>query len=116
MRAGNPGVRDPRFPDPATCKPARAMPVIAFAGGKDTTNPVAGGGALYWQYSMRVAEARWADLNGCRAPLPETGELRGYTGCREGADVIARIDPQAGHSWVADNEAMWAFFAKHRRR
>ena len=115
LRAGNPSARDPRFPDPASCRPAKPMPVIAFAGGKDSTNPVEGGGAPYWQYTMRRAEARWADLNGCRERLADSAELRGYTDCRAGADVIAHIDPQAGHSWVADNEAMWAFFARYRR-
>jgi polyhydroxybutyrate depolymerase len=120
LRAGNPSAADPHFPDPATCTPSRPMPVIAFAGGKDTTNPIDGGGAGYWRYPMRRAEARWADLNACRRPLPErildSGMIeRGYTDCRGGAEVVARITPQAGHIWAADNEAMWAFFARHRR-
>ncbi|UYY57283.1 alpha/beta hydrolase family esterase [Sphingomonas sp. S2-65] len=119
LRAGNPSPVDPRFPDPKTCQPSRPMPVIAFAGGRDTTNPVEGGGAPYWQYPMRTAEARWADLNGCRRPRPTVSaggiEEHGYTECRSGAEVVARIDSQAGHSWVADNEAMWAFFARRRR-
>lgn len=120
LRAGNPSAADPRFPDPATCSPSKPMPVIAFAGGKDTTNPVEGGGAGYWQYPMRTAEARWADLNGCRRPLPERAlengvTERGYADCRGGAVVVARITPEAGHVWTADNEAMWAFFARHRR-
>jgi polyhydroxybutyrate depolymerase len=120
LRAGNPSAADPRFPDAATCSPSRAMSVIAFAGGKDTTNPIEGGGAGYWQYPMRAAEARWADLNACRRPIAErrleSGVVeRGYTDCRGGAEVIARITPEAGHVWTADNEAMWAFFARHRR-
>jgi len=120
LRAGNPSAADPRFPDPATCAPNRPVPVIAFAGDKDATNPIQGGGAGYWQYPMRSAEARWADLNACRRPLPEhrleSGVVeRGYTDCRGGAEVIARITPGAGHVWTADNEAMWAFFARHRR-
>jgi polyhydroxybutyrate depolymerase len=120
LRAGNPSAADARFPDPATCMPAKPMPVIAFAGGKDGTNPVEGGGAGYWQYTMRKAEARWADLNGCRRPLPErtleSGVVeRGYADCRGGAEVVARIIPEAGHTWVADNEALWGFFARHRR-
>jgi polyhydroxybutyrate depolymerase len=120
LRAGNPSAADPRFPDPATCAPSKPMPVIAFAGGKDSTNPVEGGGAGYWQYTMRKAEARWADLNGCRRPLAErtlaSGVIeRGYTGCRAGAEVVARITPEAGHAWVADNEVLWAFLAQHRR-
>lgn len=120
LRAGNPSAADPRFPDPASCKPARPMPVIAFAGGRDSTNPIEGGGAGYWQYPMRVAEARWADLDACRRPLGErtlaSGVLeRGYVDCRGDAEVIARITPGAGHEWTADNEAMWSFFARHRR-
>lgn len=120
LRAGNPAAADPRFPDSGTCMPSNPMPVIAFAGDKDTTNPIEGGGAGYWQYPMRTAEARWADLNGCRRPLPERsvegGVIeRGFTDCRAGAAVIARITPGAGHIWTADNEAMWAFLARHRR-
>lgn len=120
LRAGNPSAADTRFPDPASCAPQRSMPVMAFAGARDTTNPIAGGGAAYWQYPMRVAEARWADLNRCRAPLPPRtlpGGIaeRGYRDCRGGSEVIARIDPAGGHSWVADNEAMWGFFARYSR-
>jgi polyhydroxybutyrate depolymerase len=120
LRAGNPAAADPRFPDPATCTPPKPMPVIAFAGDKDGTNPIEGGGAGYWQYPMRRAEARWADLNGCRRPLAErtleSGVVeRGYGDCRGGAEVVARITPGAGHIWVADNDAMWAFFTRHRR-
>jgi polyhydroxybutyrate depolymerase len=69
---------------------------------------------------MRTALGRWGDLNGCRRPIPQrtldNGVLeQGYTGCRGGADVVARITPGAGHVWTADNDAMWDFFAAHRR-
>ena len=47
LRAGNPLAGDPTRPDPATCHPSRPMPVIAFAGDHDTTNPIQGGGAGY---------------------------------------------------------------------
>lgn len=120
LRAGNPLASDPQRPDPASCAPTRPMPVIAFAGGKDTTNPIAGGGAGYWQYPMRAAEARWAALDGCRA-VPVARALysgvfeRRYAPCRGGAEVVARIKPEAGHEWVADNDLMWGFFARHRR-
>ena len=69
LRAGNPLASDPQQPDPATCHPSRPMPVMAFAGSADTTNPIAGGGSSYWQYPMRTAEARWAAIDGCRKPL-----------------------------------------------
>ncbi|HTM81646.1 alpha/beta hydrolase family esterase [Asticcacaulis sp.] len=120
LRAGNPSKADPTKPDPATCKPSRPMPVIAFAGDKDTTNPIEGGGAGYWQYTMHAAEQRWAQLNGCAAaPTTEwvaTGvyEER-YTGCRGGADVAGRITVGGKHQWVVDNEAMWAFLSHYRR-
>lgn len=121
LRAGNPLARDPQRPDPATCHPARPMPVMAFAGSADTTNPIAGGGASYWQYSMHAAEARWAAIDGCRKPLATrtlsaTVSEEIYRGCRAHAEVIGRVTLGAGHVWVADNEAMWAFFARYRRR
>ena len=121
LRAGNPLAADKSRPDPATCRPSRPMPVLSFAGDADTTNPITGGGAPYWQYPMTAAEARWAELNGCRAPRPRR-EVdakvyeEGYTACRKGADVRARVTIGGKHDWVVDNDALWAFFAAHRRR
>lgn len=120
LRAGNPSPRDPSRPDPASCRPSRPMPVIAFAGDADRTNPIGGGGAAYWQYTMHAAEARWAGLNACSAAPVTRWVARSvyeerYAGCRGGADVVGRITVGGGHSWVADNDAMWAFFARHRR-
>ncbi|WNO54174.1 alpha/beta hydrolase family esterase [Stakelama saccharophila] len=120
LRAGNPNATDTSRPDPATCRPDEPMPVMAFAGDEDETNPIAGGGAGYWQYSMHAAEQRWAQLNHCAA-APSTRWVRAgvyeerYTDCRGDADVIGRISVGKGHSWVADNEAMWAFFSAYRR-
>ena len=121
LRAGNPMADDKSRPDPATCRPSRPMPVLTFAGDADTTNPIAGGGAPYWQYPMAAAEARWAELNGCRTALARhdvaaTVYEEGYTACRKGADVRARVTIGGKHAWVVDNDAMWAFFAAHRRR
>jgi len=120
LRAGNPREDDPTRPDPATCRPSRPMPVIAFAGDADTTNPIQGGGAGYWSYTMHAAEQRWAQLNGCsqvRATAwiaPDVYE-EGYAACRDGADVVGHITHGGGHSWVADNDVMWAFFAARSR-
>jgi polyhydroxybutyrate depolymerase len=120
LRAGNPLPANPRRPDPATCRPSRPVPVLAFAGDKDTTNPIEGGGSPYWQYPMAAALARWAALDGCRRG-PATVRLahgrteQRYTDCREGAEVTGDVLAGAGHVWNADNEAMWAFFARHRR-
>lgn len=120
LRAGNPLRNNPKKPDPATCRPSRPVPVITFAGDKDTTNPVEGGGASYWQYPMREALARWSTLNGCAAD-PSTRRIasnlteQSYSRCRAGADVVARMTEGGGHDWLADNEVMWAFLSRHHR-
>jgi polyhydroxybutyrate depolymerase len=120
LRAGNPSKDNPKTPDPATCKPSRALPVMAFAGDKDTTNPIEGGGKDYWQYTMHAAEQRWAQLNDCQAaPVTQWVGLsvyeERYSGCRDGADVAGRVTVGGGHTWVADNDAMWSFFSEFRR-
>lgn len=120
LRAGNPRKEDPTEPDPATCHPTRPMPIIAFAGDADTTNPIQGGGAPYWSYTMHAAEQRWAQLNGCTRTQPTAWVTprvyqEGYSDCRDGADVIGRITAGGGHSWVVDNDALWAFFASRSR-
>lgn len=120
LRAGNPRKASPERPDPATCRPSRPMPVMAFAGDADATNPIQGGGAPYWSYTMHAAEQRWAQLNGCtmvRSTVWTTPRVyeEGYSGCRDAAEVIGRITAGGGHSWVADNDAMWAFFAARTR-
>lgn len=119
LRAGRPLASDPQRPDPATCRPSRAMPVIAFAGDADTTNPVGGGGASYWQYPMSAALARWAVLDRCTAS--EARRVDGkvyeqrYTGCMGGSEVVARVTEGGGHSWVVDNDTLWTFLARYRR-
>lgn len=120
LRAGNPKADNPQEPDPATCTPSRPMPVIAFAGDKDTVNPIQGGGAGYWQYTMHAAEQRWAALNGCQA-APTTQWVESgvyeerYSGCRGEADVVARVTVGGTHVWLADNDALWAFVSRYRR-
>lgn len=121
LRAGNPDEEGPTRPDPTTCTPSRPMPVMAFAGDADTVNPIQGGGAGYWSYTMHAAEQRWAQINGCAAVRPTrwlsaSVYEEGYTACRDDADVVAHITRDGGHSWVADNEAMWAFFKERSRR
>lgn len=120
LRAGNPTKGDPQKPDPATCRPSRPVPLIAFAGDKDTVNPIEGGGTPYWQYPMHAAEAQWAELNGCKGQVqtrdvtPAVYEER-YGRCRGGVEVVARITRGGTHDWVVDNEAMWTFLDSYRR-
>ncbi|MBW4330680.1 prolyl oligopeptidase family serine peptidase [Stakelama sp. CBK3Z-3] len=121
LRAGNPLKSDPARPDPATCRPARPLPVLAFAGDADTVNPVDGGGAGYWQYSMDTALTRWAALDGCKAG-PQRIDFTGkvltirYDDCSGNASVSGWIYHGRGHEWVADNAAMWRFFERHRSK
>jgi len=97
------------------------MPIITFAGDKDTVNPIDGGGTAYWQYTMHTAEQRWAQLNGCSGS-PATRWIspgvyeEAYTGCKAGADIIARVTVGGGHAWLVDNDAMWAFLSGHARK
>lgn len=120
LRAGRPLASDRTQADPATCRPEVPMPVLAFAGDADSTNPTTGGGASYWQYAQTVALQRWAVLNGCSQPYARNLSAmiyeQGYALCPEGAAVAARVTRGGEHSWsVVDNEAMWTFLARHRR-
>ena len=120
LRAGAPLASDPRQPDPDSCRPESTVPVLTFAGDSDTTNPIAGGGAKYWQYSMHAAEMRWAGLNRCERP-PVTRRISAnvyqelYDGCQDGAMVTAYITEGGGHTWLADEEVMWKFFTRYAR-
>lgn len=120
LRAGNPLPADPDRPDPQSCRPRTPVSVIAFAGDNDTTNPIAGGGAGYWRYTMHAAEQRWAQINGCTAaPVtrrisPTVYEER-YGNCRSGTEVVARITVGGGHAWVVDNDALWNLLSRHVR-
>lgn len=120
LRAGSPDSEDPSRPATETCTPDTPMPVIAFAGDADQTNPTQGGGAPYWSYPMHAALQRWAQLNGCGAPsptiwvAPDVYEER-YATCSDEAQVVARMTVGGGHFWLADEAAMWAFFARYAR-
>ena len=120
LRAGRARRDDEAQVDPATCTPENPMPLLAFNGLQDNTNPLAGGQGMRWGYSMHAAEQRWAQINRCRAAPTtqwvdhDTYEER-YGDCADGAEVASRIDVDGGHSWVVDNDALWAFFSRHRR-
>ena len=120
LRAGRPLSGEPMRPDPATCRPRARMPVLAFSGDADTTNPIAGGGAPYWQYAQVAALQRWAAIDGCSEPYSRVIDARtyeqGYARCPGGVSVAARVVRGGTHSWsVVDNEAMWAFLSRYRR-
>lgn len=135
IRAGRPDPADGTRPDPASCAPGRAVPVIAFHGQQDGTNPYAGGGdSTAWHYSVPVAQQRWAALNGC-GTTPATAQVTThvqrttYTGCRDGADVQLYTVSNGGHTWpgspqdsvgngtttreISADTLMWQFFQAH---
>jgi polyhydroxybutyrate depolymerase len=123
---------------PSPCPASRAVPVIAFHGTADATDPYQGNGQAYWTYSVPVAAQRWAAHDGCGAtatmsqPAPRA-TLRVYTGCRDGATVELYTLSGEGHEWpggptlpaaatrllgpqtqaVNANDLMWAFFTAH---
>ncbi|WP_369213805.1 extracellular catalytic domain type 1 short-chain-length polyhydroxyalkanoate depolymerase [Streptomyces flavofungini] len=136
LRAGTPDPADDTRPATASCRPPRPVPVAAFHGEQDHTNPYGGGGSPAWRYSVPAAQRRWAELNGCSlAPRTEplTPHVRRvtYGGCRGGADVVLHDITDGGHTWpgspeesagnghtnreISANTSMWAFFQRHTR-
>ncbi|GGV44505.1 polyhydroxybutyrate depolymerase [Kitasatospora herbaricolor] len=136
LRAGRPDPADDRTPDPTSCRPAKPVPVLAFHGQQDHTNPYDGGGAAAWRYPVPAALARWAELNGCRpvpatTPVTEHVTLTAYRGCRHGADTALCTVADGGHTWpgspyesagngttnreIDANDLMWQFFRLHHR-
>lgn len=119
LRAGTPSARDPRRPEPDSCRPRRALPIITFAGDADTENPIAGGGAAYWRYPMKAALDRWAALDGC-AVLPRRREIDAvvyedrFSGCRANSAIVVRMTRGGAHTWLADNAALWTFLSRYR--
>ncbi|GHJ43890.1 hypothetical protein Cs7R123_12320 [Catellatospora sp. TT07R-123] len=135
LRAGRPDPADTSRPDPASCRPARAVPVIAFHGQQDATNPYSGGGSELWQYSVPVALARWAAVDSCAGSPVATAvsahvSRTAYQGCRDGADVQLYVISDGGHTWpgtaqaspgngnttreISANTLMWQFFQRFR--
>ena len=99
----------------AACRPARAVPLIAFHGTADPIVPYEGG-AVRSFHLPAVPDwiASWAALSGCDpapAPLPTASAISAgginagginavqYTGCREGAEVIFYTIAGGGHAW-----------------
>jgi len=117
LRAGAPDRTTPGKPDAATCRPVRPMPVVAFSGSADTTNPINGGGAKYWQYGLLAAERRWADIDGCKGVAVSVSRRtkRRYLGCKSGSDVVSYVLKGGVHEWgVADTGLMWRFLSAHK--
>ncbi|UXS02287.1 alpha/beta hydrolase family esterase [Agrobacterium tumefaciens] len=104
LRAGYPVEAEGKWaPDAASCKPARPMSIIAFAGTKDPANPYQGGGKAYWQYGGETALKRWAELDGCKGGAKsKSGEsfiVNSYDVCKSGARIHSYVIDNWDHAW-----------------
>lgn len=114
-----------RFPTP--CAGTRAVPVVAFHGTADTTNPYDGNGEAYWTYSVPSAQQQWGAHDGCSAtpassPAAAAVTLTTYGDCTGGAAVALYTIDGAGHEWpgapgqtpaIDASTTMWSFFSAH---
>ena len=114
-----------RFPSP--CAGQRPVPVVAFHGTADTTNPYDGGGPAYWTYSVPSAAAQWAVHDACGATpvVSQTAasvQLTSYPDCSASSAVDLYTIDGAGHEWpgapgqngaIDATAVMWQFFQAH---
>ncbi|MVA34307.1 polyhydroxybutyrate depolymerase [Agrobacterium vitis] len=138
LRAGYPKQQGEGWvPDTATCKPAKPISLIAFAGLEDKVNPVAGQGQPYWGYGADAALKRWVAMNGCQdAPdIGRTGpvETTRYSRCADNVRLVSYRIGNAGHTWPGSTallkvqnltgrvsfdlnatDLMWDFFSKSK--
>jgi polyhydroxybutyrate depolymerase len=105
----------------SSCQSAAPTAVIAIHGTADRSNPYLGGGQRYWNYSVPVAENRWASHDRC-APRPAVTQLsasvvlRSFDGCAKRSAVELVSISGWGHAWpIVENAAIWAFFQAHPR-
>ena len=108
LRAGYPRQKDGTWqPDGDSCHPAKPVSIIAFWGLKDNTNPFAGGGKAYWQYSGETALKRWADLDGCKGDMRAVnGDVissMAFDNCRGGARVLSYTIANNTHAWPSSS-------------
>ena len=143
LRAGIAQAGDFTTPDAKTCTPSRPVPIIAFHGVHDPQNRFDGDREKRWGYSVPVALAQWAKLDGCQPTAAEQKVSAhvtkvSYSGCRSAAQLVlyrtdAPIDHGGGHIWphptptgpsaaanVEDVDELdataliWEFFAQHQ--
>jgi len=108
LRAGYPRQKDGTWqPDGDSCRPEKPVSIIAFWGLKDNTNPFAGGGSAYWQYSGETALKRWADLDGCKGDMrSESGDVissMAFDNCKGGARVLSYTIANNTHAWPSSS-------------
>jgi polyhydroxybutyrate depolymerase len=109
LRAGLPSSDNPSQPDPATCQPQRAVPIVTFHGTGDTVNPYSGDSTPRWHYSVPAALARWVEIDHCQGKPQDRRvaahvTLVRYGPCEQGAEIwLYRTDATGeqggGHAW-----------------
>jgi polyhydroxybutyrate depolymerase len=134
LRAGQADSLAPEFPSVTDCSPDQPVPVLAFHGLLDPTNPYVGGGAAYWQYSVPVAAQRWAQINGCQGPVTEavnaTAVRISFTKCAGHSQVVLYRLSDGGHTWPGSDgpfpaelgainplpasDLIWKFFSAYK--
>jgi polyhydroxybutyrate depolymerase len=134
LRAGTPLASDPTRPDPESCRPNRAMPIITFHAVHDPVNPYGGGGAGYWGYGVEAALSRWLEIDRCNLEPKITRVSAHVTErryqCAAGVEVLfyrndAPLELGGGHVWprskghsgppeIDASDLMWQFFDRHR--
>jgi len=109
LRAGLPSSDNPSQPDPATCQPQRAVPIVAFHGTGDSVNPYNGDSTPRWRYSIPAALQRWVEIDHCQGESHDRRvaahvTLVRYGPCAQGAEIwLYRTDATSeqggGHAW-----------------
>jgi polyhydroxybutyrate depolymerase len=109
LRAGLTAAQNLAQPDPATCQPQRAVPIVTFHGTGDSVNPFAGSETPRWGYGIPAALHRWAEIDHCQGQPRERRvsthvTLVRYGPCAGGAEVWlyrtdAPGDQGGGHAW-----------------
>lgn len=109
-----------QYPD--GCTPVRAISLMSFHGRADQVNhyELRDDSRPYWRMGVETAVGRWREAIGCQAnPDVAPGgpgiELRHWTGCRAGSEIVLYVIEDGGHIWPANSsELIWAFFDRHR--
>ncbi|GAA1508196.1 polyhydroxybutyrate depolymerase [Agromyces terreus] len=136
LRAGRADAANLATIETGTCDPVNPVPVITFHGTADPVNLYDGNADPRWGYSVEVATAAWADINGCRrGPVSTTvsDEVTklAWSKCANGADVVLYRVTDGGHTWpgspidmngfgmgsmttdISASQLMWDFFEQH---
>lgn len=132
VQAGRPDESKPTRYDPATCRPSRAVPLMAVHGREDPIVPYDGDAD---SPGVEAALRRWARLNDCRGSRARsmTPTVTRVTWRRCGASTTLVRSEIGGHAWhgrqplppfnlvagtsdtsIDLNDVLWRFFSRHR--